>query len=80
MEIMETIGFTHSFMIFATKFMETISKSNNFLYFWWLEASKPSEAIVPEIMEIMETVIISKIFATEFMETIGFRAVSTAKT
>ena len=28
---------------------------DNFHCFWWLEASKPSEAIVPEIMEIMET-------------------------
>ena len=36
--------------------METMSKTNNFYYFWWLEASKPSEAILPEIMEIMETV------------------------
>ena len=43
-------------MIFAAKFMETISKTNNFHYFWWLEASKPSEAIVPEIMEIIEAV------------------------
>ena len=40
-------------MIFATKFTETLSKTNNFHYFWWLEASKPSEAIVPEIMEIV---------------------------
>ena len=29
---------------------------DNFHCRWWLEASKPSEAIVPEIMEIMETV------------------------
>ena len=29
---------------------------DNFHCFWWLEGSKPSEAIVPEIMEIMETV------------------------
>ena len=28
---------------------------DNFHCFWWLEASKPSEAIVPEIMEIKET-------------------------
>ena len=40
-------------MNFATKFMETISKTNNFYYFWWLDASKPSEAIVPEIMDIV---------------------------
>ena len=69
-------------MISATKFMETISKTNNFHYFWWLEASKPSEAIAPEIMEIMETVgftNISKIFATKLMETSGFRAGSTAE-
>ena len=43
-------------MILATKLMETSSKTNNVHYFLWLEASKPSEAIVPEIMEIMETV------------------------
>ena len=29
---------------------------DNFRCFWWLEASKPAEAIVPEIMEIMEIV------------------------
>ena len=43
-------------MIFATKFMETISKTNNFHYFLCFEASKPSEAIVPETMEIMESI------------------------
>ena len=34
---------------------------DNFHCFWWLEASKPSEAIVPEIMETVLP-IISKIF------------------
>ena len=43
-------------MIFATKFMETIGKINIFHNFLCFEASKPSEAIVPEIMEIMETI------------------------
>ena len=45
------------------KFVEKVEKvglanifHDNFHCFWWLEASKPSEAIVPEIMEIMETV------------------------
>ena len=28
---------------------------DNFHFFWWFEASKPAEAIVPQIMEIMET-------------------------
>ena len=45
------------------KFVEKVEKvglanifHDNFHCFWRLEASKPSEAIVPEIMEIMETV------------------------
>ena len=63
--------------------MGTVSQSIISINFWWLEASKPSEATVPEpwkLWKLLVLPIISKIFATKFMETIGFRAGSTAKT
>ena len=49
-------------MVFATKFMETIGKTNNFHSWLWLEASKPSEAKIPETMEIVETIVFTNNF------------------
>ena len=42
-------------MKLVAKIMETIGKTNNFHEFWRFGFSEPSEAIIPDIMKIMET-------------------------
>ena len=43
-------------MVFETKLMDIIGKTNNSHELWCFEVSKPSEAIVPDTMEIMEII------------------------
>ena len=63
--------------------MDIIGKTNNFHELWCFEISRPCEAIVPEIMEIMEIIGLTPIshgFVTIFRETLMFSQRSFAAT
>ena len=61
-------------VVFSTVIDGNGKPVNHFHEFWWLEASKPSEATVPEPWKLWKLLVlptVSMIFATKFTETMS---------
>ena len=71
---MESVSVSNSFHELGSKIMETSGETNKFHEFWFLK-SPNLQAIVPEIMETLETIGVTNVFhgfCYQFHETLMF--------